>query len=185
MKIKPAQPNDLAAILRMRDEAAQWISKTGSSQWQAAWPTPDQQAERITGSIAAGETWMVYDGPNIAGTLAIDEFRDPHLWTTAEAAEPAYYVHRMIVPRSYGGRELGAKMLDWCCDRAARHGKLWIRIDVWTSNTRLQRYYLAHKFRHVRTLDSDYPAGALFQRAAELLPAGDLGIESALMCAVH
>jgi GNAT superfamily N-acetyltransferase len=185
MRIKPAQPSDLAVILSMRDEARQWIARTGSNQWQEAWPTPDQQEERIAGSIAAGETWMLCDGPHVAGTLAIDEFCDPQLWTPAEQAEPAYYVHRMIVPRTYAGRDVGAKLLDWCCDRATEHGKLWVRIDVWTSNARLQHYYLEHKFQHVRTLRSDYPAGALFQRAAERVPEASLDIESALGACRH
>lgn len=165
--ISPARPDDLATILSLRDEAARWIASMGGDQWQDAWPTPDQQAERIAESIATGETWMLHDGPHIAGTIAVDEFSDPHLWTPDEQAEPAHYAHRLIIPRAYAGQGLGAKVLDWGSDRAARCGKRWVRVDVWTSNTRLQQYYLDHGFQHVRTLHTDYPSGALFQRRAE------------------
>ncbi|MFC5265072.1 hypothetical protein ACFPJ1_23415 [Kribbella qitaiheensis] len=42
-----------------------------------------------------------------------------------------------------------------------------VRIDVWTDNVGLHRYYEQRGFRHVQTLDlGDYPSGALFQRAA-------------------
>lgn len=47
-------------------------------------------------------------------------------------------------------------------------GTRWLRIDVWTTNPALQRYYQGQGFRHVRTLaNTDYPSGALFQRLAE------------------
>jgi hypothetical protein len=161
-----ATASDLDTILRFRDEAARWIAATGSDQWQDAWPTPDRQSDRIVASIAARETWMLQAGDKIAGTVAVDEYADPALWTPAERAEPAFYVHRLIVPRAYGGHGLGSFALDWCGNRAAESGKRWIRIDVWTSNFRLQQYYLDHHFRHVRTIHSDYPSGALFQRPA-------------------
>jgi hypothetical protein len=46
-------------------------------------------------------------------------------------------------------------------------GNDWVRIDVWTDNVGLHRYYQQRGFRHVRTLDlSDCPSGALFQRHA-------------------
>jgi GNAT superfamily N-acetyltransferase len=164
--ISPARPGDLETILSLRCEAARWIASTGGDQWQEAWPTPDEQSDRIAASIAAGETWMLHDGHLVAGTVAIDEFADAQLWTQEEQSEPAYYVHRLIVPRAYAGQGLGAQVLNWCADRAARHGKRWIRVDIWTTNIGLQQYYLDHGFEHVRTLHIDYPSGALFQRRA-------------------
>jgi ribosomal protein S18 acetylase RimI-like enzyme len=164
-----ATAGDLDTILQLRDEAAHWLAATGSDQWQDAWPTPDQQAERIAASIAARETWMLQADDNIVGTVAVDEYADPALWTPAERAEPAFYVHRLIVTRAYGGKGLGSFVLDWCCNRAAENGKRWVRIDVWTSNLRLQKYYLDQHFRHVRTIHSDYPSGALFQRPAAII----------------
>jgi len=153
--------DDLDTILRLRDEAARWIAATGSDQWQTAWPTADGQAERIADSIAAGQTWMLRVGDDVAGTVAVDEYANPALWTPAECAEPAFYVHRLIVTRAYGGRGLGAFVLDWWGDRAAETGKRWIRVDVWTTNHRLREYYTGQHFTHVRTIHSDYPSGAL------------------------
>jgi len=75
------------------------------------------------------------------------------------------YLHRLIVRRKYSG--LGADVIDWACKRAGELGNDWVRIDVWTDNTGLHRYYEQQGFRHVRTLDlTDYPSGALFQRKA-------------------
>lgn len=75
------------------------------------------------------------------------------------------YLHRLIVPRKYAG--LGHDVIDWACERAGQLGNRWVRIDVWTDNVGLHRYYENRGFKHVRTLDlADYPSGALFQRPA-------------------
>jgi GNAT superfamily N-acetyltransferase len=174
--LRSATPADLDAIRQLFDDAARWIAATGSDQWQSAWHTPDQKTELIAESIRARETWMLWVGDSRAGTIAVDEYADPALWTPAEQLEPAYYVHRFIIARSYGGKGLGAAILNWCCDWASRNGKQWIRIDVWTSNRRLQEYYVNQQFRHVRTICSEYPSGALFQRPAAIMDAEQLPI---------
>jgi predicted N-acetyltransferase YhbS len=164
--IEQATIDDLPAILAMRQEASDWLAKQGINQWAAAWPTPEAQSERILSSIRAGETWMVRDNDgSTAATVALDSFSDPKLWTPAEQQQPSMYLHRLIVRRKYSG--LGTDVIEWACKRAGELGNDWVRIDVWTDNVGLHRYYELRGFRHVRTLDlSDYPSGALFQRQA-------------------
>jgi GNAT superfamily N-acetyltransferase len=165
MIITPAEPEDVQLIMDMREEASSWLRDRGVEQWREPWPTHDAMADRIIGSIAAGETWMVRDRDHTAATVALDSFADPRLWTPDECAEPARYLHRLIVRREYQG--LGRRILDWASARAAHAGANWVRIDVWTHNKPLHRYYLDARFTHVRTLDlNDYPSGALFQRPA-------------------
>jgi hypothetical protein len=44
-------------------------------------------------------------------------------------------------------------------------------VDVWTTNERLQHYYLRQGFTHVRTVVLPHnPSGALFQRPARRVP---------------
>jgi GNAT superfamily N-acetyltransferase len=74
-------------------------------------------------------------------TFALDDFSDPHLWTPEEQAEPARYLPRLVVARRKAGSGLGARLIDWAGDRAVREGARWVRIDVWTTNEELQRYY--------------------------------------------
>lgn len=162
--IRRATAADVDTIVAMREEASAWLESKGIDQWRNAWPTQDAQAQRISASIAAGETWMLTDGGTEVATVAMDDFADPQLWTEAERNQPALYLHRLIVRRSHSG--LGAHVLDWASSKAAELGRDWLRIDVWTNNLPLQRYYRRHGFRHVRTIQSDYPSGALFQRPA-------------------
>lgn len=142
--------------------------RAGIDQWREPWPTHEAMVERMLASINAGETWMLYEDGAPVASLALDQHADPNLWTPAERAEPARDLHRLVVTRSHGGRGLGAAILDWACDRTAHEGARWVRIDVWSDNQALQRYYRAHGFTHVRTLDPThypgYPSGALYQR---------------------
>ncbi|MEV6891007.1 GNAT family N-acetyltransferase [Kribbella sp. NPDC051137] len=169
MIIERADADDLGVILALRTEASEWLAQRGVDQWAVAWPNPEEQNRRILASIEAGETWMVRDENEATmATLALDTFSDPRLWTPEEQADPAMYMHRLIVRRKHAG--LGTEIMDWACHRAHRLGLHWLRIDVWTDNTDLHNYYLHNGFKHVRTLDlTDYPSGALFQRPAEAM----------------
>jgi hypothetical protein len=53
-------------------------------------------------------------------------------------------------------------------DEAADEGADWLRVDVWTTNERLQHYYLRQGFTYVHTVVLPHnPSGALFQRPAQ------------------
>jgi GNAT superfamily N-acetyltransferase len=167
-----AEPKDLDLLLTFRQEAAKWLASIGLDQWAEAWPDEDRMAAGVVRSIGAGTVWLVWDdnGSPVA-TLTFDTWANPDLWTPEEAAEPARYVHRLIVRRQYAGAGLGSELLDWCGTRAARQGAEWLRLDAWTTNTALHRYYLANGFKHVRTRHLAHnPSGALFQRLAEVRP---------------
>jgi hypothetical protein len=85
----------------------------------------------------------------------------------ARAAKPALYAHKATVARAYAGRtRRGAARL--AGSRAATSGASWLRIDVWTTNEQLQKYYLRQGFTHVRPVVVPHnPSGALFQRPAQ------------------
>lgn len=166
MIIEPANISDVPTIVAMRKEASTWLAERGVDQWRKPWPNYDAMVERTEKSVHAGETWMVRASPDATvATVALDALADPRLWTAQERQEPALYLHRLIVRRAWTG--LGRVILNWACDKTARQGKAWVRIDVWTHNSALHGYYRENGFEHVRTLDlEDYPSGALFQRRA-------------------
>jgi GNAT superfamily N-acetyltransferase len=168
MIVAPARPDDLQTLVVLRDQASQWLATRGIDQWSAPWPSEDLMAEGILRNIHAGETFIVWDGAIPAATITINRTPRPGQWTDAEVAEPALYAHKLTVARPYGGCGIGAELLDWTGARGARTGAKWIRVDVWTTNTKLQQYYLDQGFSHVRTvtLPGD-PSGALFQRPTQ------------------
>jgi len=167
VRIERACPDDLAHVLDMRSEAAIWLGELGTDQWSRPFPDEPTQTARLLDGILSGETWMVRDGAATVGTITVNSFANPLLWTEAERVEPARYVHKMTVRRSHAGTGLGGHMLDWAGDRAATEGAIWLRLDAWTTNIALHAYYRKQGFVHIRNVvRPDYPSGALFQRPA-------------------
>jgi ribosomal protein S18 acetylase RimI-like enzyme len=127
-------------------------------------------ASNIENAAIEGHVWCVEDSADrVIATVSIDQTTFPGLWTRSEESEPSWYVHRLIVSRDASGSGLGAELLDWAGTRAVRHNAKWIRIDVWTTNTELQDYYVRLGFELVRIVErDDYPSGALLQRRSSV-----------------
>ncbi|MGV9962686.1 GNAT family N-acetyltransferase [Streptomyces olivaceus] len=147
MKITTATPADLQRLLDFRKEAASWISALGSDQWSRPYP-----AERLLTTIDAGTVFMLRDGDQTAATITLTPEAEEGLWSDEELSEPSMFVNKLTVSRDYAGQNLGGALLDWAGDRAHRAAAKWLRLDAWTSNARLQRYYLEQGFQHVRTV---------------------------------
>ncbi|MBZ6137116.1 GNAT family N-acetyltransferase [Streptomyces olivaceus] len=147
MRICPAQPHDLAKLLAFRQEAAAWLSRLGTDQWQRPYP-----ADKLLATIEAREVFMVRDGDVTSATITLTPEAEEGLWTVDELEEPSLFINKLTVARTHAGQNLGGRLLDWAGDRAHRAGADWLRLDAWTTNTNLQAYYLRHGFRHVRTV---------------------------------
>ncbi|MFF8572810.1 GNAT family N-acetyltransferase [Streptomyces sp. NPDC015408] len=147
MRICSAQPHDLAKLLAFRQEAAAWLSRLGTDQWQRPYP-----ADKLLATIEAGEVFMVRDGDATAATITLTQNAEEGLWTIGELLEPSLFINKLTVARTHAGQNLGGRLLDWAGDRGHRAGAQWLRLDAWTTNIGLQAYYLGHGFRHVRTV---------------------------------
>jgi hypothetical protein len=140
-------------VLRVLDEAAEWLSARGIDQWPQRF-----DAEWVAGAISRGETWLVSVDDRTAGTLTLD-WDDP---LGAGRGGAAGYVHRMAACRWAGG--LGSVMLDWASDAACHRGVDALRLDCVTSNAPLRAYYEARGFVHCGDVTV---GGAPGQRHAE------------------
>jgi ribosomal protein S18 acetylase RimI-like enzyme len=180
-RIRPAEPDDQAEILRLIGSSAAWLrERKNTDQWTRPWPNRYDRDARIAQGITDGLTWMVQDGDGaLTGTVTCREHGNDKLWTPAEMAERAAYVSRLIISRDHAGLGIGAALIHWAAARAVDGwGADWIRVDVWTTNSALHRYYKDLGFEHMRTLDFpdpwEYPSAALFQK-----PAADAKAKSA------
>jgi GNAT superfamily N-acetyltransferase len=147
VKIVPAQPHDVSKLLAFREEAAAWLSRLGSDQWQRPYP-----ADKLLATIEAGTVFMLWDGDATAATITLTSEAEPGLWTEQELTEPSLFINKLTVARTHAGQHLGGRLLDWAGDRAYQAGAKWLRLDAWTTNTALQAYYLNLGFEHVRTV---------------------------------
>jgi predicted N-acetyltransferase YhbS len=80
-------------------------------------------------------------------------------------------LYKLIVARRYAARSLGAMITNWACDKAARFGYPWLRLDAWPTNPRLLDYYRNQGFTHVHTVHvPGRDTGVLMQRPAKITP---------------
>ncbi|MEU8571064.1 GNAT family N-acetyltransferase [Streptomyces pathocidini] len=147
MIIVPAQPQDVSELLGFRVEAAAWLSRLGTDQWQRPYP-----ADKLLKTIEAGTVFMVKEGPVTAATITLTPEAEAGLWTEQELLDPSLFINKLTVARTHAGRNLGGALLDWAGDRTYRAGAKWLRLDAWTTNGALQAYYLRQGFEHVRTV---------------------------------
>ncbi|MFE2450171.1 GNAT family N-acetyltransferase [[Kitasatospora] papulosa] len=147
MIITPAEAHDVAKLLSFREEAAAWLRGIGSDQWSRPYP-----ADKLLATIEAGTVFMLRDGQATAGTITLTPDAEEGLWSDGELAEPSMFVNKLTIAREYAGQNLGGRLLDWAGHRAYQAGARWVRLDAWTTNERLQQYYLAQGFTYVRTV---------------------------------
>jgi GNAT superfamily N-acetyltransferase len=171
-------PGNLHEVRGLVREAAEWLrTSKDTDQWANPWPDRAGQKERMLNDLLTGKTWLVWDGTTVAATITVDteeplDLNERPIWPAHKRREPALYVRRVIVSRSYAGLELGAALLDWAADVARRdHKAALIRIDVWTTNVDLHAYYEGQRFTRCEGRDpqelANYPSQALFEREVD------------------
>lgn len=183
MIITRARMCDVDVIMSWRRERVAWLAARGEDQWSIPLPR-----SAVAATVAAGQTWMVWDGDDPAATITLTAWvdvdalwkpdRDPEaLWYPQDDPADAIYAAKMIAPLARSGGSLGREMLDWAGGQAYEAGVTWLRLDAWTTNRRLHDYYRGQGFRHVRTVASRV-SGACFQRPAQPYIGGLLKTEA-------
>jgi GNAT superfamily N-acetyltransferase len=179
MQIARASTRDLDTVLGLVEDARSWLWSKDTDQWDKPWPDPAARDERVLAGLKNEKTWIVWDGDIgdiAAATITITTRRNNAVWAkpacTADLAERAVFVHRLITSRKYARLGLGAELIDWAGLRGCReYGAKWIRIDVWRTNTGLHDYYKSKGFKPCGTCaDPDYPSGALFEKSVAGIP---------------
>jgi ribosomal protein S18 acetylase RimI-like enzyme len=175
-QIRPAAEGDFGEIIGMIGGAAGWLRETKAAetggQWLRPWPDRESRDKRIIQGIANGDTWIVEEDDRTVATITYRAHGNGILWTQQELAELGVYISRLIVKREHARRGIGAALIDW----AGQHGlqewdARWIRVDVWTNNHLLHKYYRDQGFTYLRTQPFadpwQYPSAALFQKETE------------------
>jgi len=162
MTIERATAADLPEVLQLLNDAADWLHSRGLDQWPAGF-----NVDRIGPMVGRHEVWLVRDGGHPVGTVTISGEADPDFWTAAESRQPAVYVSKLAISRSEAGAGLGALLLRWAVDYAARIGCDWARLDAWRTNEQLHDYYRRQGWGQLRIVSLPHRrSGALFQRPA-------------------
>lgn len=172
MIITRARLSDVDTIMEWRRELVAWLKAKGADQWSVPLPR-----SAVAATVGSGQTWLVWDGAVPQATVTLTAWPDVDglwkpdldpiaLWRPADDPADAIYVAKMMVPRALAGARLGEELLDWAGGRAFDSGLTWLRLDAWTTNDALHRYYLGQGFEHVRTVEGRV-SGACFQRPSQ------------------
>jgi GNAT superfamily N-acetyltransferase len=168
--IRRAEATDVAAMVGFRREAERWLAEQGIEQWTNKWVQIG--TEKIERATRQRRAWVIEVADDVGATVTLGG-PDEDLWHVEDG--PALYLYKLMVARRYAGLGLGALIVDWAVDQAARHGYPWLRLDTWPSNPGLMDYYRSLGFDHVRTENiPGRDTGALFQRKAVPTPTPDL-----------
>jgi GNAT superfamily N-acetyltransferase len=162
-----ADSDALAALVQLRREAAAWLQAKGEMQWVNDWPDTETMLAGFERDLREGATWFATDDAGaFLGAITINGRTNPGLWTPQEEAT-ALFVHRLTLARAAAGRGVGSRMLDFAGQRAELAGRQSLRLDAWTTNEGLHRYYLNQGFRLVRVVPNHHsPSAACFERPA-------------------
>ena len=140
----PAQPEELAVVIEILDQAARWMLERGIWQWET--PYPPEVWQRMAREIENREVYLARlpgTGEPV-GTLRFEWTGTP-LWP--EEAD-AGYIHTMALKPAYMGRQFVKRMLEWAIARIRSRGKRYARLDCMTANRRLRAYYESAGFRY-------------------------------------
>lgn len=163
--MRVAEPDDLDVVMGLLDARIRWLRERQSDQWS----TGSTFRTRLTNHIERSETWLLEDNSEAVATITLGMEGDPDFWTPHELRERAIYVSKMASQVKRRGEGLGALMIRWTQDRAARAGLDFVRWDAWRTNSQLQDYYRSIGARYVRTVDvADRWSGALFEVPAKV-----------------
>jgi GNAT superfamily N-acetyltransferase len=175
LQVKEANLEDFPIISGMVDDAKVWLRTKETDQWSTDWLDKDgrNRNDRMKCSIKEGKTRLAsvsYHGARIpVATATIEESEKRDIWEDNPYAADgrALYLSRLVTARGLSGLRIGSAMIDWACKYAARVcGADWIRIDVWTDNSALHKYYMNEGFLSCGDCpDVTYPSRALFERS--------------------
>lgn len=171
--IRCASCGDLPAVLELIDEAKLWLPSKQTDQWSRDWADQKgrKRSDRVQASLAQGTTWIVTVTHEkhiyAVATVTIEPKANPLVWDRpGDFDDSAVYLSRLVVARRFAGLKVGAALLNWAVDHARRRRQAdLVRIDVWTRNFALHKYYRAQGFRWQGCCaDQYYPSRARFQR---------------------
>jgi GNAT superfamily N-acetyltransferase len=170
VRIVKAAPTaeSLATVLRLRREATAWLQSQGQDQWATDFPDTETMIAGFQRDLQERSTWFALadNAEEVLATITINQRTHPGLWSPEEEAS-ALFLHRLTLARNAAGGGVGAWLLDFAGEQAEQAGLPWLRLDAWTTNERLHRYYQGQGFRLVRVVPHHFtPSAACFERPA-------------------
>ncbi|MFI6266441.1 GNAT family N-acetyltransferase [Micromonospora sp. NPDC051006] len=140
LTIRPGDPTDAPAVLRLLDDATAWLVAQGrTGQWgtepASADPRRIAQADTWAGS---GGLWLAVLGERPVGALVVGAATE----YVPAATEPELYVNLLVTDRAYTGQAIGGRLLAHAAELARDRGVGLLRVDCYAGGDgALVRWY--------------------------------------------
>ncbi|WP_076460351.1 GNAT family N-acetyltransferase [Limosilactobacillus caccae] len=147
--LRRAQEQDLDAIMKIIDDAKEFMKQSGSPQWQDGHPNQEMFAK----DIAAQINWVLVHDNDIAGTASLQLTPDPAYrvieqghW--AQPNEPYATIHRVAISSKYRGQHMSTFLFSNLLTVGQMQGMKNFRLDTHAQNKAVQ--HIAESFNFQR-----------------------------------
>lgn len=167
MDVVKGGPADVPAIMRMLDDAQDWLASLGrTGQWGTDhWSQNPSAVDRFTRLATSGTVWLGLVHDDVAGVI-ITSVTPPDY--VPPACEPEHYVSLLVTARAFAGAGVGAALLAHARAEARAAGVGLLRVDCYDGDDhRLVAYYEKQGFTPVTTFtarNGTWPGRLLAQR---------------------
>ncbi len=154
-----ARPDDVAALVALRDSLARWLLSLGVRQWLPG----EFRVDRMRGWVDPSWVHVHRSDGDIAAAVAVLP-SDTAIW--ADDGD-AGYIHLLMVAREHAGRGLGDEALAHAERLLTGSGRSLSRLDAVSANPALHQWYAARGYDPVGVKTFDDPATfdtTLFQK---------------------
>ena len=136
LRFRLADDADLAAVVRLRDDAARWMIARGvTGQWRPG----ELGGDHFRRIMESGEVWLAEAADRVVGAWEL-WWEDEDAW--GPQPPTAGYVHRLMVDHGSVPPGTGRQLLRVAERRVAEAGRSLVRLDCLAGNARLKAYYL-------------------------------------------
>jgi ribosomal protein S18 acetylase RimI-like enzyme len=153
LRVVTAAHGDLERYIDMLEELADWLEIRGIRQWPRG--RVRQSSAYYADSITRREVQLAFVDGELAGTLRL-LMSDPIVWPEFTEGD-AVYVYNLAVRRTWAGRAVGGRLIDWAEGRAASLGRHFVRLDCRSDNAFLRDYYERKGLIPRGDVDARYP----------------------------
>jgi GNAT superfamily N-acetyltransferase len=162
-RIRIAEPQDAARVLRMLDGIVEWLVAQGrTEQWGTrAWTARPELVDRVEGRIARREMRIAQDDNGAGEILGVVSLAEKCKGYVSPPPEPELYVDLLATSRAAKGRNVGGLLLDEARAEARRRGLGLLRLDCYAGGDRkLNAWYVSQGFSEVEPFAIRYEGRA-------------------------
>ncbi len=146
LQIAQAEPEDLAAILHIFDDAVAWLVAQGNVKQWGTKPFTEipRMVERCQNHIVNDTFLVALRQAQAVGAICLNCSYPSYCWQ--DAPNDCVYVHPFATSPSVRGQGVGSALLRCAEDFARRHQKPYLRLDCFAEIPKLLAYYEGEGF---------------------------------------